>query len=68
MTTKQEGVDREYLLAAARAVQSQAVDNPSIGIPVDPDVAEFMGAFEETAIGLDDLDELQEGVEGGHGA
>jgi hypothetical protein len=31
-------------------VDSQASDNPDIGIPVDPDVADYMGAFEETAL------------------
>jgi hypothetical protein len=38
--------DLEYLKAAAHAVLRQAEDNPGIGIPVDPDVAEFMGAFQ----------------------
>lgn len=36
--------DREELAAAARAVALQAGENPGLGIPVDPDVAEFMGA------------------------
>jgi len=38
--------EKEYLSAAARLVEQQALDNPGIGIPVDPDVADFMGAFE----------------------
>lgn len=35
----------DYLEAAAREVEQQAMDNPGMGIPVDPDVADFMGAF-----------------------
>jgi hypothetical protein len=51
-------MEKEYLKAAAKAVNTQAAQNPDIGIPVDPDVADFMGAFEELAsIELDDLDE-----------
>lgn len=37
--------DLEYMKAAAHAVLRQAEDNPGLGVPVDPDVAEFMGAF-----------------------
>lgn len=37
--------ETDYLAAAARTVEMQAVDNPGIGIPADPDVADFMGAF-----------------------
>lgn len=39
--------DLEELLAAACAVEEQALDNPGVGIPVDPDVADFMGAMED---------------------
>lgn len=46
----------QYFRAAAAMVAKQAAENPDIGIPVDPDVAEYMGAFEETAITLSDLD------------
>lgn len=35
----------EYLEAAAQKVEQQAIDNPGLGIPVDPDVADYMGAF-----------------------
>lgn len=55
-------------LVAAQVVDVQASENPSLGIPVDPDVADFMGAFEEGAVSLDDLDEEHEGEEQGHGA
>lgn len=47
--------EQEYLKAAAGAVESQAVENPDIGIPVDPDVAEFMGAFDEETVSLNDV-------------
>ena len=47
--------EQEYLKVAAGAVENQAEENPDIGIPVDPDVAEFMGAFEEQAVSLDDV-------------
>ena len=48
-------LEKEYLKAAAAAVERQALENPDLGIPVDPDVAEFMGAFEEQAVSLDDV-------------
>ncbi len=48
---------KEYLQAAARAVDVQATESPELGVPVDPDVAEFMGAFEEGALNLDDVDD-----------
>ena len=35
----------DYLKAAAQQVEQQALDHPGIGIPVDPDVADYMGAF-----------------------
>jgi hypothetical protein len=57
-------VDKEYLMAAARAVDVQAMENPGLGIPVDPEVAEFMGAFEELAVGPDDLEDMFAGEEG----
>ncbi len=50
-------MDKEQLALAARAVDIQATLEPDLGFPVDPDVADYMGAFEESAIGLDDLEE-----------
>ena len=48
--------DKEYLAAAARVVAQQLADNPIIlSIPIDPDVADFMGAFREDAIALADV-------------
>lgn len=34
----------------AKAVEAQAVDNPGVGIPVHPKVAEYMGAFADLAL------------------
>ncbi|KAF0232593.1 hypothetical protein [Fundidesulfovibrio putealis] len=61
-------MEKEYLTAAARAVDVQASETPNLGIPVDPEVAEFMGAFQEQAVTLDDLDAMlfDEGGDG-HG-
>ena len=36
----------DYLKAAAQKVEQQAMDHPGIGIPVDPEVADYMGAFQ----------------------
>ena len=47
----------EYLKAAAQKVEQQAMDNPGLGIPVDPDVADYMGAFR----GDEDLGDVLEG-------
>lgn len=47
----------EYLKAAAQKVEQQTLDNPGLGIPVDPDVADYMGAF----FSEEDLSEVIEG-------
>ena len=48
--------DKEYLAAAARAVAQQLAENPVIlSIPIDPDVADFMGAFTEETLDLADV-------------
>lgn len=46
---------KEYLAAAARAAAEQLVADPALYIPLDPDVADYMGAFTEDAIVLADL-------------
>ncbi|MDR2076390.1 MAG: hypothetical protein LBP61_05605 [Desulfovibrio sp.] len=49
-------LDKEYLQSAAKAVERQLADfPPSIGIPVDPDVADQMGTFVEDAISPEDM-------------
>lgn len=49
--------DTKDLLEAARVVDAQASANPDLGIPVDPDVAEHMGAAPEHALSEDDIEE-----------
>ncbi len=46
---------KEYLAAAARAAAEQISNDPGLYIPLDPDVADYMGAFTEDAIVLADL-------------
>lgn len=46
---------KEYLAAAARAAAEQLSADPGLYIPLDPDVADFMGAFNEDAIALADM-------------
>lgn len=50
-----KSIQQEYLKSAAEAVERQAAADPDLGIPVDPDVADYMGAFEEQAVSLDDI-------------
>jgi len=52
--------DEDILQSAARTVDAQALQDPGLPIPVDPDVAEYMGAFKEEALSPDDLDDLDE--------
>ena len=47
--------EQDYLKAASQAVERQVTEDLGLGVPVDPDVAEFMGAFEEDAVSLDDV-------------
>lgn len=45
-----------YLKTAAHAVFKQLADDPTgPGVPVDPDVADFLGATTEDAVTLVDL-------------
>jgi hypothetical protein len=47
--------DKDYLAAAAKAAAEQLADNAALHVPLDPDVADFMGAFREDAISLADV-------------
>jgi hypothetical protein len=47
--------DKDYLTAAAKAVAEQLVNNAALHVPLDPDVADFMGAFREDALSLADV-------------
>ena len=47
---------KDYLKAAVNVVAQQVTDNPLWGgVAVDPDVADWMGAFTESAVTLADL-------------
>ena len=46
---------KEYLTAASDQVFKQLAENPGLGAPADPDVADYMGAFEEHAVSADDI-------------
>lgn len=48
--------EKEYLQNASDAVLAQLASNPTLGIPVDPDVADCLGAFEEAALDAADVD------------
>jgi hypothetical protein len=50
---------QEFLAAAAQAVENQVAKNPTFGVPVDHDVAEHMGAFEEDQGILEAIDDEQ---------
>jgi hypothetical protein len=45
----------DYLAAAAKAAAEQLADNALLAVPLDPDVADFMGAFFEDALSLADV-------------
>lgn len=47
--------NKDYLAAAAKAAAEQIADNAAFCIPLDPDVADFMGAFQEDALSLADV-------------
>jgi len=47
--------NKDYLTAAAKAAAEQLAANASLYIPLDPDVADFMGAFHEDALSLADV-------------
>ena len=48
--------EKDYLKAAVNVVAQQATDNPLWGgVAVDPAVADWMGAFTESAVTLADL-------------
>ena len=48
--------NKEYLRAAAKAI-AQQIEGDSViyGVPLDPDVADYLGAFVEEAITLADI-------------
>ena len=46
---------KDYLTAAAKAAAEQLAENAALHVPLDPDVADFMGAFREEALSLADV-------------
>lgn len=59
LKVNQEHLDEKYFLQnASSAVLAQLADNPALGIPVDPDVADCLGAFEEAALSAADVDSV----------
>ena len=56
--------DKEYLEAAAAAVDRETMENPGVPIPVDPDEAEKKGALEDDAKSYEDALESGLPVEG----
>ncbi|GAB7081892.1 hypothetical protein [Megalodesulfovibrio paquesii] len=65
MQHREEKQERDRLLAAARMVDRQASADPAMGVPVDPDVADCMGAFVEDALDLEELDDLDDDTDEG---
>jgi hypothetical protein len=59
--SKSPDLEREgFRQHAAHVVEAQLLAEPSpavVGIPVDPDVCETMGAFEEKALAPEDIAE-----------
>ncbi len=47
----------DLLLESSKKSFLQLHENDDLGIPLNPDVADFMGAFEESAIALEDTEE-----------
>ena len=55
--------NQDYLDAAANTVYRELMRDPLVGLPVDPDVADCMGAFEDDAMSEEDVLESCEGVD-----
>ena len=47
--------EKAYLEAVAAEVERQAMENPGVPIPVDPDVADYMGAAEDDSLDAADI-------------
>ena len=58
-----ETMNLDYLDAAANAVYRQLMNDPLLGLPVDPDVADCMGAFADDAMSEEDVLESYAGVD-----
>jgi hypothetical protein len=47
--------EKDYLAAAAAQADEQLVQDPESGVPLDPEVAEYMGAFVQHAVSLNEV-------------
>lgn len=53
--------DQDYLALASSMINAQSIDGP---VPVDPDIADAMGAFTDDALSADDaLDSHFDGID-----
>ncbi len=53
--------DQDYLALASSMINAESINGP---VPVDPDIAEAMGAFAENALSADDaLDSHFDGID-----
>ena len=55
--------ERAYLEAAAETVERQMMENPGMPVPVDPDVAAYMGAMQDDAMNYEDALEAAQPME-----
>lgn len=53
----QDKFNDEYIRDAADQVMTELSKNPGAAIAVDPDVASYMGAFEEDALSPEDAED-----------
>ncbi len=49
--------NKKYLTEQANQIDVDATENLGAAIEVDPDVAEYMGAFEEKALSIEDAED-----------
>lgn len=54
-TSTEQTIGKRDLAKEANEVYAKLAENPNIGIELDPELADFMGAFEEDAVTLDDI-------------
>jgi hypothetical protein len=58
--TKEEWEDNEEIRAEfqarANVLWQEVENNPGVGIPVDPDLADYLGAFEEPCVTDEDCE------------
>jgi len=55
--------EKAYLEAAATAIERQMMENPGVPVPIDPDVAAYMGAMQDDAMGYEDALEAAQPIQ-----